>query len=51
MNASAEAVRAWANERLGRTQRLSGLRWIDELPRSDIGKVLRRALRERWLAG
>jgi len=46
----AESVRAWANERLGRTQRLSGLRWIDELSRSDIGKVLKRVLRERWLA-
>lgn len=48
-DAGAEAVRQWANERLGRTQRLSGLRWIDELPRSAIGKVLRRELRERWL--
>jgi acyl-CoA synthetase (AMP-forming)/AMP-acid ligase II len=46
----AESIRLWANERLGRTQRLSGLRWIDELPRSAIGKVLRRELRERWLS-
>jgi acyl-CoA synthetase (AMP-forming)/AMP-acid ligase II len=46
----AEDVRAWANGRLGRTQRLSGLRWIDELPRSEIGKVLKRVLRERWLS-
>ena len=41
---------AWANERLGRTQRLAGLQWLDELPRSSIGKVLKRELRERWLA-
>ena len=45
-----EALRAWANERLGKTQRLSELRYLGELPRSDIGKVLKRQLRERWLA-
>ena len=45
----AQAVREWANARLGRTQRLAGLRWIDELPRSAIGKVLRRELKERWI--
>lgn len=45
-----ETVRAWANERLGKTQRLAGLRYIDELPRSDIGKVLKRALRDAWNA-
>jgi long-chain acyl-CoA synthetase len=46
-----EALRAWANGRLGKTQRLSGLRYLPELPRSEIGKVLKRELRERWLAG
>ena len=46
-----ESIRQWANARLGRTQRLAGLRGIDELPRSAIGKVLRRELRERWLMG
>lgn len=45
-----EALRAWANERLGKTQRLAGLRYIAELPRSDIGKVLKRALRDAWNA-
>lgn len=43
-----EALRAWANERLGKTQRLSGVRYVEELPRSDIGKVLKRQLREQW---
>ncbi|TFZ06089.1 4-coumarate--CoA ligase [Ramlibacter henchirensis] len=43
-----EALRQWANERLGKTQRLAGVRYIDELPRSDIGKVLKRQLREKW---
>jgi acyl-CoA synthetase (AMP-forming)/AMP-acid ligase II len=49
--ASAEEVRAWVNEQVGKTQRLSALRFVDELPRSAIGKVLKRELRERWLAG
>jgi acyl-CoA synthetase (AMP-forming)/AMP-acid ligase II len=47
----AEALRRWANERVGRTQRLAALHWIDELPRSAIGKVLKRELRERHAAG
>jgi len=41
-----EALRSWANERLGKTQRLASLRYMAELPRSDIGKVLKRELRE-----
>lgn len=45
-----DALRAWANERLGKTQRLAGVRYLPELPRSDIGKVLKRELRERWNA-
>jgi acyl-CoA synthetase (AMP-forming)/AMP-acid ligase II len=44
------ALRDWANERLGRTQRLAALMAVEELPRSAIGKVLKRELRERWLA-
>lgn len=43
---AADVLRAWANERLGKTQRLAALRFLDELPRSDIGKVLKRQLRE-----
>ena len=45
---SPESVRAWLNARVGKTQRLSGLRFTTELPRSEIGKVLKRQLRERW---
>jgi acyl-CoA synthetase (AMP-forming)/AMP-acid ligase II len=45
-----EALRLWANERLGKTQRIAFLRLIDELPRSAIGKVLKRELRERFVA-
>ena len=47
----AETLRHWANERLGRTQRLAGVRWVAELPRSAIGKVLRRELRQAWVEG
>ena len=42
----AEDLRFWANERLGKTQRISALRFIHELPRSAIGKVLKRELRD-----
>jgi long-chain acyl-CoA synthetase len=39
---------AWANARVGKTQRLHALRVVPQLPRSDIGKVLKRELRERY---
>ena len=45
---ASEALRAWANERLGKTQRLADLRYLPELPRSDIGKVLKRQLRDGY---
>ena len=40
---------AWYNARAGKTQRLSDVRFIDELPRSAIGKVLKRELRDRYI--
>ncbi len=43
----AEALRTWMNERVGKTQRLAALHVVDELPRSSIGKVLKRKLREQ----
>jgi len=43
-----DEIRAWANSQLGKTQRLSGLRCAGELPRSEIGKVLKRQLRDAW---
>jgi long-chain acyl-CoA synthetase len=45
-----DELRVWANGRLGKTQRLVDLRYVAELPRSDIGKVLKRELRERYAA-
>ena len=47
----AEALRQWFNQQVGKTQRLSGLRRVAELPRSAIGKVLKRELRDAWGAG
>ena len=43
----AAAIMAWVNGQVGKTQRLSALHRIDDLPRSAIGKVLKRDLRER----
>lgn len=41
-------LRAWANERLGTSQRLAELQYVDQLPRSEVGKVLKRALRDNF---
>ncbi len=46
----AEQVQAWFNERVGKTQRLNRVIITDELPRSAIGKVLKRELRDQFLA-
>jgi long-chain acyl-CoA synthetase len=43
-----EQVLEWANAQVGRIQRLAGIRFVAELPRSAIGKVLKRELREQW---
>ena len=47
---SAEQILDWVNERLGKTQRLSALELVSELPRSPIGKVLKRELRDQYAA-
>jgi acyl-CoA synthetase (AMP-forming)/AMP-acid ligase II len=39
-------ILAWTNAQLGKTQRLSGIHPVSELPRSAIGKVLKRELRD-----
>ncbi len=38
----------WFNARIGKTQRLADLRYIGDLPRSAIGKVLKRQLRDDY---
>jgi long-chain acyl-CoA synthetase len=47
---SGEEILAWVNERVGKTQRLSALTLVSELPRSPIGKVLKRQLRDEYAA-
>ena len=44
----ADGLKAWMNERVGKTQRLTDLRLMDHLPRSAIGKVLKRELRDEY---
>ncbi|HEX3479938.1 MAG TPA: class I adenylate-forming enzyme family protein [Kofleriaceae bacterium] len=46
--ADPEALRAFANARLGSTQRLADVEVVPALPRSPIGKVLKRELRETY---
>ncbi len=45
---SEEALKSWANARLGKLQRLSAVEFRSELPRSTIGKLLKRELREPY---
>ena len=44
--AALEDIRITANKQLGKTQRVSALHAIDEMPRSHIGKLLKTELRE-----
>ena len=44
-----EALLVWVNARLGKTQRLADLLLIADLPRNEIGKTLKRQLREQYV--
>ena len=46
-----DAVRAWGERHLARYALPRKLVVVDELPRSQVGKVLRRVVRESVLAG
>jgi acyl-CoA synthetase (AMP-forming)/AMP-acid ligase II len=46
--ASPDDIKAFVNERVGKTQRLADVRLLPELPRSHIGKVLKRELRDSY---
>ncbi len=45
-----EEIKNWVNSRLGKTQRVSGIVVREDLPRSTIGKVLKRELRDEYLS-
>ena len=47
--AEAHALREWLNVRVGKTQRVADVRLVAFLPRSEIGKVLKRQLREQYV--
>ncbi len=44
----AAALKDWTNERVGRQQRISGVRQVEALPRNANGKVLKRKLRAEF---
>jgi acyl-CoA synthetase (AMP-forming)/AMP-acid ligase II len=46
----AAALKAWTNAKVGKTQRLADVALVESLPRSAIGKVLKRELRDQRLA-
>jgi acyl-CoA synthetase (AMP-forming)/AMP-acid ligase II len=48
--ATAEEVKGFVNGRVGKTQRLADLQLVDALPRSHIGKVMKRELRDGYRA-
>jgi acyl-CoA synthetase (AMP-forming)/AMP-acid ligase II len=43
--ADEETLKNWANEQLGKTQRIAAVEFVQSLPRSTIGKVLKKELR------
>jgi len=47
-SASEEEIREWANQKLGKHQRLSGVEFRNEFPRNALGKVLKRELRKAY---
>lgn len=46
--ATAADLLVWANSKLGKMQRISAVQFRDALPRSAIGKVLKRELRDEY---
>jgi acyl-CoA synthetase (AMP-forming)/AMP-acid ligase II len=48
---SPDVVREWTNGQLSKTQRLAGVEFRDSLPRSTIGKIMKRELRAPYWEG
>ena len=49
VDVSAEELKQFVNDRVGKTQRVAGVILLPALPRSEIGKVLKRELRDQYL--
>ncbi len=49
-SAAPEELREFANAKLGKTQRISRVEIVESLPRSAIGKILKRELRDEYEA-
>lgn len=45
----AEELKEWVNSKVGKTQRLSQVQILKELPRSHIGKIQKKELRDSWI--
>ena len=50
-SASEAGILNWANRQLGKTQRLVGVEFRESLPRSSIGKIMKRELRAPYWEG
>ena len=50
ISATADELREFANSKLGKTQRISKIEIVESLPRSAIGKILKRELRDEYEA-
>ena len=48
---TADEIRDWLNHQVGKTQRVAAVVIVPALPRSAIGKVLKRELREQYTTG
>ena len=44
----AEALLNWTNTRVGKQQRIAGVKFVSEIPRNPNGKILKRQLRETY---
>jgi acyl-CoA synthetase (AMP-forming)/AMP-acid ligase II len=43
-----EAIKQWINERIGKHQRVAGVRLRESFPRNAVGKVLKKELRAEY---
>jgi acyl-CoA synthetase (AMP-forming)/AMP-acid ligase II len=50
-HASEQELIDWTREKLGAVKRVTSVDFVDELPKSPLGKILRRQVRDRYRAG